>query len=201
MSHRPFWVPPCRRLPARELNLYRHDWTCAWVGTLTNWASRADKFCQHDGVSQRQLPEIICKRFSGDLLNLVCGLSQLLGCQKYVPRLMASCSLRLPQTLHIFSIPFYRLGVGLSESELMTSHCRSDYILYWQCFRFPNVVYYFIRCKLCCFSYQHCYCSCYSISNTLQILDTAVEILNYIELCLWKMYSKYSCPINITGWR
>ena len=36
--------------PGVELNLYRHEWTRAWVGTLTNgtltnWASRADQFC------------------------------------------------------------------------------------------------------------------------------------------------------------
>ena len=44
MPHRPFWVPPCRRLSARELNHYRHDWTehALGVGALTNWASRAD---------------------------------------------------------------------------------------------------------------------------------------------------------------
>jgi len=29
--------------PGVELNRYRHDWTCTWVGALTKWASQAER--------------------------------------------------------------------------------------------------------------------------------------------------------------
>ena len=45
MPHRPFQVLRAGDCPSArpEIEPLWHDWTCAWVGALTNWASRADE--------------------------------------------------------------------------------------------------------------------------------------------------------------